>query len=122
MIHRARSILTVLAVTAVTVVGGVSVAAAATAHASSATITVTAVEFKFTLSKSSAAPGLVTFKVVNKGKIMHDFKIDGKKTALIAPGKSATLAVTFTKAGAYPYVCTVPGHSALGMKGTFKIT
>jgi uncharacterized cupredoxin-like copper-binding protein len=30
--------------------------------------------------------------------------------------------VTFLKAGKYPYLCTVTGHAAAGMKGTFTVT
>lgn len=92
------------------------------AHAASATVSVAASEFKFKLSSKSAAPGTVTFKVTNKGSVQHDFEISGKKTPLLSPGKSATLKVSFKKAGSYPYKCTVPGHAEAGMKGTFKIT
>ncbi len=63
----------------------------------------------------------MTFTVKNAGHIQHDFSIDGKKTALLSPGKSATLTVKFTKAGRYAYKCTVSGHAALGMKGNFKV-
>ena len=66
--------------------------------------------------------GVVTFKVTNKGKLPHDFKISGKKTKIVAPGKSATLKVTYTKAGKYKYLCTVAGHAAAGMKGVLKVT
>jgi uncharacterized cupredoxin-like copper-binding protein len=92
------------------------------AHSASTTVTVTAVEFKFTLSTKSVKPGSVTFKVMNKGKIAHDFMIKGKKTPLVQPGKSASLTVSFPSAGSFPYKCTVPGHAALGMKGTLKVT
>jgi uncharacterized cupredoxin-like copper-binding protein len=92
---------------------------AARAHAA-ATIKVTAVEFKFTLSPSTVKHGTVTFTVVNKGKTAHDFKIAGKTTPQIQPGKSAKLTVTL-KAGKYPYLCTVPGHAAAGMKGTLVV-
>jgi uncharacterized cupredoxin-like copper-binding protein len=85
------------------------------------TITVTATEFKFKLSKASAPKGTVAFKVVNKGKVPHDFKINGKKTKLLAAGKSQTLTVTFAKAGKQAYLCTVPGHAPAGMKGTFTV-
>ena len=92
---------------------------AARAHAT-ATIKVTATEFKFKLSPATVNHGTVTFTVVNKGKLAHDFKIAGKVTPQIAPGKSAKLTVTL-KAGKYPYLCTVPGHAAAGMKGTLVV-
>ena len=96
--------------------------AVARTHAAQATtITVKASEFKFALSKKSALHGTVIFKVTNKGHITHDFKIAGKKTTMLKPGKSATLKVTLKK-GSYKYLCTVAGHAAAGMKGTFKAT
>jgi uncharacterized cupredoxin-like copper-binding protein len=100
-----------------------SLAAPALASRSQATgkaITVTATEFKFKLSSTSASAGAVTFTVVNKGKLAHDFKIAGKKTPSIQPGKSAKLTVTLKK-GKLPYVCTVAGHAAAGMKGTLTV-
>lgn len=84
-------------------------------------ISVVAVEFRFRLSKTSTHPGTVVFRVVNHGKLAHDFKIAGRKTPLIKPGKSAVLRVVFRKAGRYPYLCTVPGHAAAGMKGVLKV-
>jgi uncharacterized cupredoxin-like copper-binding protein len=96
-------------------------ALAAPAHATGKTVKVAASEFKFVLSTKTAPAGKITFSVVNKGHIAHDFKIDGKKTPLLQPGKTATLTVTL-KAGKYPYLCTVPGHAAAGMKGTFIVT
>lgn len=90
--------------------------------------------FAFTLSTKTVKTGTVTFKVTNKGTIPHSFKVcssnkggsanacTGKGTANIAPGKSATLTVTFTKKGSYEYLCTIPGHAAAGMKGDLKVT
>jgi uncharacterized cupredoxin-like copper-binding protein len=92
-------------------------AAQATTH-----ITVAASEFKFVFSKRSIpAVGTVIFTVVNKGKISHDFKIGGKKTPNLLPGKSAKLTVKFTKKGHFAYLCTLPGHAGAGMKGTFSV-
>ena len=77
-------------------------------------------EFFFRLpTKSTAKPGKVTFVFKNIGHVTHDFKINGKQTPLIQPGKTAKLVVTFKK-GKYPYLCTVPGHAAAGMKASSR--
>ena len=89
-------------------------------HATGTAVTVTATEFHFKLSKTSVPHGSVTFTLVNKGKLAHDFKIGGKKTPLVNPGKSAKLTVTLKK-GKAAYICTVPGHAAAGMKGTLTV-
>ena len=95
--------------------------AARPSAATATTVTVTMKEFKFVLSKKSVPHGKVTFKVVNKGTIGHDFAIGGKKTKVIGKGKSTTLIVTLKK-GKLAYKCTVPGHATAGMKGTLKVT
>jgi uncharacterized cupredoxin-like copper-binding protein len=86
-----------------------------------AAVTVTASEFKFKLVPATVKHGSVTFTLVNKGKLPHDFKIAGKKTPLVKPGKTAKLTVTL-KAGKSAYLCTVPGHAAAGMKGNLTVT
>jgi uncharacterized cupredoxin-like copper-binding protein len=118
---------------------GLTVGASAHDAASQASVvTVTAgkpTEFSFTLStKTIKTTGVTTFKITNKGTLAHTFKVcsspkggsanscAGKGTAQIAPGKSATLAITFSKKGTYEYLCTVPGHAAGGMKGDLKVT
>jgi uncharacterized cupredoxin-like copper-binding protein len=79
-------------------------------------------EFRYTLSKRTVKKGAVTFTVVNRGKVRHDFRILGKKTKSLAAGTRQKLTVTFRRAGRYQYVCTLPGHAAAGMKGTFTVT
>lgn len=91
--------------------------------ASATTVTATAgkpSELRFTLSKKTIVKGVTTFKVTNKGKLSHDFKIAGKKTPMVKAGKVATLKVTL-KAGKFAFLCTVPGHAAAGMKGTLTV-
>ena len=96
--------------------------AVARMHAATAkTVTVKASEYKFVLSTKTAHHGVFIFKVTNKGKIPHDFKIVGKKTPKLSPGKSATLKVTLSK-GNHKYICTIDSHASFGMKGTFKAT
>lgn len=95
--------------------------AARTAHAA-ATTSVKGREFRFTLSsKTLAKPGTVTFTFTNTGTIAHDFSIDGKTTPLVQPGRTAKLVVRFRKAGTFRYLCTVPGHAAAGMRGSFTV-
>jgi nitrite reductase (NO-forming) len=102
--------------------GGAASPVAAKAPAATVRITVNASEFKFALSRRTVPAGSkVIFTVVNKGKVSHDFKIAGKKTKSLLPGKKATLTVTFKKKGKYAYVCTLPGHAKLGMKGTLGV-
>jgi uncharacterized cupredoxin-like copper-binding protein len=90
---------------------------------STVTIKVTASEWKFALSRKSIAKAgtTVIFKVTNKGKIQHDFKINGKKTKLLKPGQTQSIKVVFKKKGRLTFLCTVTGHAKLGMKGTFSV-
>jgi uncharacterized cupredoxin-like copper-binding protein len=100
---------------AVVAYGGRSTAAATT-------VKVTAKDtLRFTLSRKSAPHGKVIFKVTNKGRIKHDFKIAGKKTKLLKHNQTVSLIVRLKK-GKYKYVCTVDAHAQAGMKGTFRAT
>jgi uncharacterized cupredoxin-like copper-binding protein len=129
----------IAAVLVLLVFGAVQSAGAATARAEAGakSVKVTAgspSEFSFTLSTKKVALGPVKFSVTNKGKLSHDFEVcslpskkavntcTGKTTKLMAPGKSALLLVVFKKKGTYAYLCTVPGHAAAGMKGTFTVS
>jgi uncharacterized cupredoxin-like copper-binding protein len=125
LLKHAAIALALVVLAAAGVVAGVATTNAADnqPHASKATsrVTVVAKEFKFTLSKRSVPIGTVIFTVVNKGKITHNFKIAGKTTRKLNPGQKATLKVKFTKKGRYAYLCTIPGHAKLGMKGVLSI-
>jgi uncharacterized cupredoxin-like copper-binding protein len=114
---RTLSLLAAAAVVAATLFAVVPFAGASS---TATTVKVTAKDYRFVLSRKSAPHGKVNFKVVNKGKTKHDFKIAGKKTPMLKPGKTATLTVTLKEGKKYTYICTVPGHTVLGMKGTFK--
>jgi uncharacterized cupredoxin-like copper-binding protein len=92
------------------------------ASAKGVSVQVNGGEFFFRLStRSTAKPGKVTFVFKNIGHVQHDFRIAGKQTPMIQPGKTARLLVSFKKKGKYPYLCTVPGHAEAGMKGVFTV-
>jgi uncharacterized cupredoxin-like copper-binding protein len=114
---RHRSVIAAAALVA----GAVAVPSYAVVDRSSATVAVSATEMSFRLTPKTAKRGAVTFRVRNVGDIPHDFKIAGKKSPLVLPGRTATLNVTFRRAGRYPYLCAVPGHAAAGMKGTLVV-
>jgi uncharacterized cupredoxin-like copper-binding protein len=118
-----RKVIALLLMTAA--VGGLTAAGAGAGTQSvtaTTTIKVSAGEFFFKFSKASLTkPGTVVFVVKNVGHLAHDLKIGGKKTPLIQPGKSASLKVVFKKKGRFTYLCTVPGHAAQGMQGTFVV-
>jgi uncharacterized cupredoxin-like copper-binding protein len=119
---RLALVLLTLGVSGVATAFAIPAIAARASASGTVTIKVTATEFKFALSKRSVAAGTtVIFKVTNKGKVTHDFKIFGKKTPLLQPGKTATVKVVFKKKGRYGYLCSVLGHAKLGMKGTFGV-
>lgn len=116
------SVFVVVALTALSV--AVAGALGGLASQSATTVAVTAgkpSEFKFVVLPKTVKKGLVTFKVVNRGMLAHDFKIAGKKTKTLARGKTATLQVTFSKVGRFAYLCTLPSHAAAGMKGVLVV-
>lgn len=91
---------------------------------SSPAINVEVKDFSFSLEPSGAKAGTITFIVQNNGSMHHDFAIRGnsveRKTPMIEPGESGTLTVEL-EPGTYTYVCTIPGHEQLGMRGTFTV-
>ena len=102
----------------------VAVGPATSAHSPTApatTVKVVMTDYDFALSKLRLMHGKVTFRVVNTGEVIHDFKIAGKKTPIFTTGQSGALRVAFKKPGKYPFICTVPGHVAAGMKGVLTV-
>lgn len=78
----------------------------------------------------------VTIKVANNGKSFHSFGIvsdaDDPNTIVFnsaiksannpfKPGESGEVTFTAGAPGSYHYICTVPGHAALGMNGNFIV-
>jgi uncharacterized cupredoxin-like copper-binding protein len=85
-------------------------------------VTVHAGEYYFSLSQTSVPAGTVNFTVINDGDVTHDFQIGGQSTPTLAHGATAQLSVNFTKAGQYPYLCTIGEHAVYGMQGYLTVT
>ncbi len=91
-------------------------------RASQARVVVTLSDFKIRLSRTTVSPGRVVFDVVNKGRVVHDIAFPGHGSSrLLRPGGRQRVTLTFRKAGSFRYLCAVPGHAALGMKGTLRV-
>ena len=85
------------------------------------TVRVTMLDFRFVLSRHKVPVGRVRFVVVNRGGEPHDFAVGRSRTRVLGPGQRETITATFSKAARAEFRCTLPGHAALGMKGTLVV-
>jgi uncharacterized cupredoxin-like copper-binding protein len=93
-------------------------------------VEVEALEYRFAgLESFTAKAGeTIEFKLENKGTEAHEFEVlgpDGKALGEVEPvpaGKDGEAHITMGAAGAYTYVCDIPGHLDKGMKGSFTVT
>jgi uncharacterized cupredoxin-like copper-binding protein len=59
----------------------------------------------------------------NTGQVFHDLSIPDLDVHLAADaGETASTALSISEAGSYDFLCTVPGHSAAGMRGELMVT
>jgi glucose/arabinose dehydrogenase len=79
-------------------------------------------DYSFKLShRSFPAGSAVRFVVRNRGRQRHDFVVKGRRTRILAPGKSQTIRVRFPRQGSYRFLCSLSGHARLGMRGTLGV-
>lgn len=93
---------------------------AASTRASS-TVEVTLGDFEIRLSTGVVEPGRVTFRVLNRGNVSHDFAVDGRRTSPLAHGQGETLTIDLSKAGGYRFLSDLPGQAQLGMTGVLEV-
>ncbi len=118
---RAGSALAAVGVLVALALGGVAAGEPAATAQAAQKVGVTMTEFKFALKPKTVRKGIVVFTATNRGTVVHDFKVAGKKTPYVRAGKKGTLRVAFKKAGRYPYLCTLPSHAQAGMKGVLVV-
>lgn len=91
-------------------------------EAATIVVRVDAKDYSFALSRRSVPAGSrVRFVVRNRGATVHDFVVRGRSTRLLKPGQKASLTVSFPRKGVYRFLCSVPGHARLGMKGSIGV-
>lgn len=78
----------------------------------------------FVYKNAEAPAGPLTIQMPNKSSVQHDIAVEGNGVNAVGPvvtnGGVSTVKVTL-KPGQYPFLCTVPGHAAAGMKGTLTV-
>jgi len=114
-----------LVVLSVAVLGAVALAgAAAPAAARTITIAVDARDYTFSLSRRSVQAGsTVRFVVRNRGNTVHDFVVTKKtRTRILRPRQRQSITVSFPRKGTFRFLCSVPGHARLGMKGAIGVS
>jgi uncharacterized cupredoxin-like copper-binding protein len=80
-------------------------------------------EYGFTFTPSTIPSGNVTFVMTDTGTVTHNLDIQGVKVGpFLNPGQSASITVNLQAGHVYTFLCDVPGHADLGMKGSFTPT
>lgn len=127
----------VLAVLAIVLAGGLLMACSSGAPQNSssaassgkvqkiaASVNITLNEWSLILDTVPMNAGAITIVVKNEGKMKHDLVLTGNgvnaKTKTLEPGETETLTVDLAP-GTYNLVCSVPGHSLLGMSSQFTL-
>jgi uncharacterized cupredoxin-like copper-binding protein len=94
--------------------------------------------FQFTPASASASAGdEVEVTLNNTGALEHSWAlvandadaaivtdadaINSSATGAVAPGETGNVTFTAPAAGTYQFVCTIAGHAAAGMVGTFNV-
>jgi mono/diheme cytochrome c family protein len=113
-----RMSILLLLVAAVALIG-VAVARARGNAGTSVKVTVT--DRKIVLSRKTAPVGKVTFSIRNHGKRVHNFRVGGKTSKPVQPGKGATLVVVFKSAKSYAFLSTLPHGATKGLNGVLKV-
>jgi uncharacterized cupredoxin-like copper-binding protein len=138
-------------ITALAILGAISLVAAACGGGGGNKVSVTEKDFSISLDSSSIKSGEVTFDITNDGPSAHEFVVfqtdlapealpTGEENGVpiveeagaegltlvdeaedISPNSSVELKVTL-QPGSYVAICNIPGHYAQGMHTGFTVT
>jgi hypothetical protein len=115
-----------LALTVLSAIALVAVAAPVLAARPPSRLQVSALEFEYRLSRLSVRQGPALIELVNYGEDEHDLfirRIGGTKTwrvRTILPGERATLSLRL-RPGRYRLWCGVADHRTRGMRATLRV-
>ena len=87
-------------------------------------------DFRFTPNRIDAKVGVpLTVTLTNRGTERHDLNfaslhmpgLSGVE-AILEPGETRTITLTFDEAGTHTFACTLAGHAVAGMTGAAYVT
>lgn len=86
------------------------------------TVNVIEKDFSFEFDKSEIPAGTVTFHIVNQGRAPHNLEFTSiNKVSETSGGGEMTQFTVDLPPGMLPYICNIPGHAQLGMKGILTV-
>jgi len=121
-----RSVVGIIAVAAL-VYGCQATGAAST---SSVRVDVVMEDMRFTPSRIDVRAGqTLEIHLTNLGPQRHDLvfpalEMPGLRTqeAVVEPGATAVMTISFDTPGSYPFMCDLPGHASAGMTGAVFVS
>lgn len=87
-------------------------------------------EMRFVPNRIEAKVGVpIRVRLTNRGTVRHDLNFQslhmpglGGVEAILEPGESRTITLTFDQPGTHTFICTLPGHAAAGMTGAAYVS
>ena len=100
------------------------------ANASSGRVDVVMEDMRFTPNRIDVRVGqTLEIRLTNLGPQRHDLvfpalEMPGLRAqeAVVEPGATAVMWISFDKPGSYPFMCDMPGHYAAGMTGAVFVS
>lgn len=85
---------------------------------------------RFVPNRIDAKVGVpLRIQLTNRGTERHDLNFQslhmpglGGVEAILSPGETRTITLTFDQAGTHTFICTLPGHAAAGMTGAAYVS
>ncbi len=87
-------------------------------------------DMRFTPNRLDAKVGVpIRVTLTNRGTEQHDLNFEslhmaglGGVEAILEPGETRTITLTFDEPGTHTFICTLPGHAAAGMTGAAYVS
>ena len=112
---------TAIAGIAALVVGAGSALAAASPSGASGDLGITIKNAHYSSTELRAAAGRIAIDVANDDLFWHTLTFDDMPAEVRVPVKARRQLVLQLAAGVYKFHCAIPGHAAIGMRGTLTV-